>query len=379
MEPPAAAAAAPLAAARRGKKRALLIGINYVGKPAELAGCVNDIIGMSALCTELGYDEVCILYDGVWTGVNGAPSLANIRAGGPRPTRANMEAAFGWLVAGAGPGDLLFLHYSGHGGQLPERVAGSEATGMDDTVVPVDYETAGMLRDDDLRALLVEPLRHTGASLRVALDCCHSGTGMDLRYNLAPQSAAPPPAWGWGEYRESAPAAPEGQQGVPLPAPEGASVAALVARLTAEAVRRELRAWFGDALVEKCMGAPGEQASEFSEWTNYGVTSPISGSAISGRSVSRALAAAAPDVIAVSGCADRQTSADAWFAGHAGGALTHYLLAALRRGPRDTLAWPTAVDLLRDLSRGLRKGGYTQVPQISSEVPVTGLTRFNLA
>jgi len=33
------------------------------------------------------------------------------------PNRANIEAGMKWLAEGAAPGDSLFFHYSGHGGQ----------------------------------------------------------------------------------------------------------------------------------------------------------------------------------------------------------------------------------------------------------------------
>lgn len=37
------------------------------------------------------------------------------------PTRANMIAAMKWLVNGASNGDVLFFHYSGHGGQVEDK------------------------------------------------------------------------------------------------------------------------------------------------------------------------------------------------------------------------------------------------------------------
>lgn len=39
-------------------------------------------------------------------------------------------------------GDSLFFHYSGHGGQQKDT-NGDEESGMDDTLVPVDYQSAG--------------------------------------------------------------------------------------------------------------------------------------------------------------------------------------------------------------------------------------------
>lgn len=339
------------------KRRALLIGINYTGQSAELAGCVNDIVDMRAVCAALKYDEVGVLYDGHWAGVF---NPADNRLGDTKPTRANMTAAFRWLVAGAAKGDRLYLHYSGHGGQLRALVPGTEADASDETLVPVDYDAAGMMRDDELRALLVEPLRGTGAVLRAALDCCHSGTGMDLKYNLSLTGA--PSVWN-GTLRGGG------------SADQLDSLQSVVARLTADAVRLELSRWFGETAVAKHLGAPA--AAEFTEWTDDDTEIALTAAAIEGRSIG-ALVSTAPDILVVSGCADRQTSADASFDRRANGALTYYLLAVLRPAIANG-AWPPAINFLRDLRRRLRAGGYDQIPQVSSEAPVSMSTKFNLA
>jgi len=356
--------AAPLAAGQGAKapakKRALLIGINYTGQPAELAGCVNDIVDMRAVCAALKYDEVCVLYDGRWAGVF---NPADNRLGDTKPTRANMTAAFRWLVAGASKGDRLLFHYSGHGGQLRALVPGTEADASDETLVPIDYEASGMIRDDELRALLVEPLRGTGAVLRAVLDCCHSGTGMDLKYNLSLTGTSS--VWD-GTLRSGGAedaARPDGLQ-------------AVVARLTADAVRLELTRWFGGAAVAKSFGDAAAPL-EFTEWTDDGVETRLPAAAVEGRLIG-ALPSTAPDVLVVSGCADRQTSADASFDDRANGALTYYLLAVLRPAIASR-AWPTATNFLRDLRRRLRAGGYDQIPQVSSEVRVGPSTKFDLA
>lgn len=46
-------------------------------------------------------------------------------------------------MAGAQPGDSLFFSFSGHGGQQRD-VDGDEVDGMDETILPVDYKTAGI-------------------------------------------------------------------------------------------------------------------------------------------------------------------------------------------------------------------------------------------
>jgi len=364
----------------RPRRKALLIGINYRGQPAELAGCVNDIVDVRAVCAALRYDEVCVLYDGAWPGTF---SNADNRIGDTRPTRANITTAFRWLVTGAGRGDKLYLHYSGHGGQLPSTTIG-ETDGRDETLVPVDYNTAGMMRDDEIRALLVEPLRGTGATLRGALDCCHSGTGMDLKYNLEV-------AGGTAARRAVVPASEPTED-----------IRIVVARLTADAVHAELIRWFGEAAVAgfltetpsmsntSTMMSNASNASTMSTMSNTSTMSTASDAefiervdnappvTLSAASIgARGVAFPTLDVLIVSGCADCQTSADASFNHRANGALTYYVLAILRQAITSG-AWPFASDFLLELRRRLRAGGYDQIPQISSEEPVGRLTVFSL-
>ena len=59
--------------------------------------------------------------------------------------------------------------------------ASEEADGYDETLVPVDYDSAGLIRDDDIYATLVTALSQ-GVTLVSLMDCCHSGTVLDLPY-----------------------------------------------------------------------------------------------------------------------------------------------------------------------------------------------------
>ena len=98
------------------------------------------------------------------------------------PTCHHIKEALQWLCEGAGAGDNLFMHYSGHGGSTPDN-DGDEEDGMDETLVPVDYQRKGQIRDDDLFDLLVSHVPE-GCNLTVVMDCCHSGTILDLPYTL---------------------------------------------------------------------------------------------------------------------------------------------------------------------------------------------------
>lgn len=54
-----------------------------------------------------------------------------------------------------------------------------EEDGQDDTLVPLDYKDNGQIVDDDLNDLVCHKLPE-GAMLTVFMDCCHSGTILDL-------------------------------------------------------------------------------------------------------------------------------------------------------------------------------------------------------
>ena len=46
---------------------------------------------------------------------------------------------------------------SGHGGQTKDR-DGDEAYGHEETIYPVDFEQAGHIIDDEMHAIMVQPL-----------------------------------------------------------------------------------------------------------------------------------------------------------------------------------------------------------------------------
>lgn len=72
------------------------------------------------------------------------------------------------------------FHFSGHGSQQ-RNYTGEEVDGYDETLCPVDFETQGMLVDDEINTTLVRPLPR-GARLHAIIDACHSGTVLDLPY-----------------------------------------------------------------------------------------------------------------------------------------------------------------------------------------------------
>lgn len=54
--------------------------------------------------------------------------------------------------------------------------------------MPVDFRQGGMISDDDLRRILVQDLPKD-CRLTVILDCCHSGTALDLPYRVIASEA----------------------------------------------------------------------------------------------------------------------------------------------------------------------------------------------
>ena len=127
---------------------ALLFGINdYGGSENDLRGCLNDI--------ELAADR-----------------LANFQVRmfkDRQVTKANFLAQVNYALANALPGDVIYIHYSGHGTFVKDR-NGDEVDGYDEALFCYD----GPLIDDDLNhALRATP---EGVTVVLLLDSCYSGT-----------------------------------------------------------------------------------------------------------------------------------------------------------------------------------------------------------
>jgi hypothetical protein len=303
-----------------GRKKALLIGINYFGTKGELRGCINDVKNVNQfIVSRYGYKDIRVLTDD--------PQSQN------KPTKQNILSGFQWLCQGAQPGDSLFLHYSGHGAYQQDG-DGDEADGNDETICPVDYDRAGMITDDDMHELLVNSLPK-GVKLTCIFDCCHSGTMLDLPFTYQP-----------------------GQTGDQI----------MVRKNTKEALKAGMSAFQalkkGDTMgaIQEAMrainliksDAPAEQPKEKRETIE--------------QKMSKA------EILMFSGCMDHQTSADAHIEGQMTGAMSWAILKVLENRQEIKLN-----ELLVEL-RGLLKGHYKQVPQMSTgyEINVEG-TQFSLA
>ena len=179
---------------RQPRRTALLVGINYLNTSNELNGCYNDLVNVSQyLRYTLGYSSTAITM--ITDGNRGSAFPTSVA-----PTRQNIIAGISALVSGMIAGDEAIFHYSGHGTLIHDR-NGDETSGYDSCICPVDYNTVGLITDDDLRSLLINKVPK-GAKLYVILDCCHNGTGCDIRYKyedfsilLSPPSSKTAPVW----------------------------------------------------------------------------------------------------------------------------------------------------------------------------------------
>jgi hypothetical protein len=150
------------------RKKSLLIGINYTGSQHALRGCHADVDHVAEFLSYRGYssqprDQVILRDD---------------RQGPYYPDSHNILAAMDWLVSE--PNTTCFLHYSGHGGQVKDP-DGDRESGLDDTIVPVDFERRGQITSDTLHRHLVSRLPPT-STLFVIFDCCHSGSAIELPF-----------------------------------------------------------------------------------------------------------------------------------------------------------------------------------------------------
>ena len=153
-------------------KRALLIGIGKYEVLPRLPGTKNDIkLVRQVLVSRYGFsdDHVDIVQD-------------------EAATRAGVLAALNKIVKAAGPHDVVYIHYSGHGSQVQDLNGDEPDDQLDETIVPQDGRTDGVpdITDDELEAILSQ-LKTSQAV--VVLDSCHSGTatrGLEVRMRSVP-------------------------------------------------------------------------------------------------------------------------------------------------------------------------------------------------
>ncbi|KAK0210308.1 caspase domain-containing protein [Desarmillaria ectypa] len=291
-----------------GRKKALCIGINYLGQDGELSGCINDAHNIrNFLCTHFGYreEDIIMLTD-------------DSQHHRQIPTRDNVLHAMRWLVNEAQPNDSLFFHYSGHGGQTKDK-DGDEIDGYDEVIYPVDYQESGHIVDDLMHEVMVKPLP-AGCRLTAIFDSCHSGSALDLPYMYSTE----------GKIKEPNLAVEAGQ-----------GLLSAVSSYVRGDERGALESAIG--VFKSFMG--NSEAQEANQYTQRTRTSPA-------------------DVISWSGCKDSQTSADTQEAGRATGAMSYAFTTVLAQNPEQSY------ELLLNNIRDVLRSKYSQKPQLSSSHPM---------
>ena len=101
-------------------------------------------------------------------------------------TKVGIVGAFKRLTASCKQGDVVYIHYSGHGQQMTD-VHNDETDGLDECWIPYDayrkacktYHGEKHLTDDELNVYLNAIRDKIGAKgkLLVVIDACHSGDG----------------------------------------------------------------------------------------------------------------------------------------------------------------------------------------------------------
>ena len=141
-------------------KKALLIGINYLGTANQLNGCINDVHDVGNYLIGKGF------------------TIKQITDLTPqKPTKSTILAEFKNLLQSSISGDVLYFMFSGHG-STQKDTNNDEASGIDELIIPVDLLP---IVDDDLKSIIYQYLQ-SGVTLIALFDSCFSGTVFDLKY-----------------------------------------------------------------------------------------------------------------------------------------------------------------------------------------------------
>ena len=92
-----------------------------------------------------------------------------------KPTRDNILAILNRISETADRGAEILIHYSGHGNRFISQ------NRPVDTIVPVDYETAGQITDEEMANAVTKKVGND-VRLTALMDCCHSASILMLPY-----------------------------------------------------------------------------------------------------------------------------------------------------------------------------------------------------
>lgn len=148
------------------ERRALVIGIGQYQDPAwGRINADNDLQYISEILERSGYDDVVCLKN-------------------EQATKEAIVRSFGELTARCEEGDVVYIHFSGHGQQVKD-LDGDEGGANDESWIPYDAyrvccsedDGSRHLIDDEVNALLTALRAKVGrrGQILVVVDACHSG------------------------------------------------------------------------------------------------------------------------------------------------------------------------------------------------------------
>lgn len=155
------------------EKRALIIGLGKQEDPKwDKINGDKDVPLVEKMLTNAGYKDI--------------QTLKNEEA-----TKNNIIGAFDKLAAKCNVGDVVYIHFSGHGQQVLDQ-NGDEKDRLDESWIPYDafryigknYDGSKHLIDDEVNRCLLK-IKHkvgTEGKILVVVDACHSG-GSDRGVN----------------------------------------------------------------------------------------------------------------------------------------------------------------------------------------------------
>lgn len=154
----------------QSKKLALLIGIEYTNTDNYLPGCIGDVVEM--------YNMLVNIYN-----IHPHNIIQLTDTNKIKPTRKNIIQSLELLKDKSNNSilDEIVIYYSGHGNQIKEIISNNEIDGMDEVIVPLDWESDGLITDNKLHSILKN--YNENINVKCIFDSCNSGTILDLQYN----------------------------------------------------------------------------------------------------------------------------------------------------------------------------------------------------
>ncbi|KAL9124340.1 MAG: hypothetical protein Q9217_006323 [Psora testacea] len=151
-------------------KWAVLIGINFYLKDKPLKGCVRDVEMIEhylrAKSEPIDIDIIKFtITESPRVSHQGQPGYLN-----QLPTYENVVRSLARILEFSRPGDLVYVHFSGHGTRVPHTGALA--------LVLFDLAHGSRLLHGQLLASVLERMTENGLLVTLVLDCCFSGSNL---------------------------------------------------------------------------------------------------------------------------------------------------------------------------------------------------------